>query len=159
MRRLLLCAGGHREPGFVSHDGGSYHGSPPDISGIIPPLPAAIREQQWDLIWWRHGITSLYPWDAADVLTQLYRVLSADGILRLEQTDSVKTLKIALKQPEDYMKWVYGDPDLREPLHMLRWGYTKATLLDALEKAGFTYVQEVPPSRWETRDFAFEAHR
>lgn len=158
MNRLLLCAGGHTEPGYVTHDGGSYHGVTPDIEGLIPPLPPAVHARKWDLIWWRHGITSLYPWDAHEVLTQLYMVLSADGVLRLEQTNSAETLKAAYRQPGDFMKWVYGDPDLAEPLHMLKWGYTPQTLTEALGQAGFSYVEQVKPSRWESRDFALEAH-
>jgi hypothetical protein len=144
---LMLCAGIHKRQGWVTMDGDpSTH---PDICGIMPPLPLPISMVKWDRIEWIHGVGSLYPWDAEQVLRELRTVLKPDGVLILEQPNLEKCETPA---------WIYGDPTQHNPLIMNRWAYTPGSLIDLLEECGFSSA-EVMTAQYHvpSRDFRIEA--
>lgn len=150
MKRLLLMSGIHHPEGWVTLD--ANPANKPDIVATIPQLPLSVMERdKWDHVEWIHGITSLYPWDAMDVLEDLASYCMApDGLLVLEQPDFRKA------------RWsiyhVFGDPKPREPLHMNRWAYTPASLAAAVRAAGFKRVEILPALHHiPARDFRLEA--
>ncbi len=147
MNRLSIMAGvtGHRE-GWKTLD--CKPGA--DYVALVPPLPREVRSQQWDEIELIHGIGQLYPWDGEALLKEIRAILKPDGVLILEQPNFV----IASSEPE----WTYGDPGPRDPLHMVKWGYSPQSLCELLSFCGFTR-QELKPAQYHVpaRDFRIEA--
>lgn len=145
MNRLQIGPGLFGKPGWKSLDADAG-----DFIATIPPLPESVKAQEWDEIEWIHGITSLYPWDAAAVLKEIRAVLAPGGKLVLEQPDFDK----AKHRPE----WIFGDPTLGNPLHMNRWAYVPETLIDLLEAAGFIQMDLMAAQHHRPeRDFRIEA--
>src|ERR1043165_8190823 len=129
----MLCAGAIRREGWKTLDANPLFA--PDYLASIPPLPDELKAEQWDEIEWIHGITSMYPWDAVEIIEEIRGVLAPGGKLVLEQPD----LRYASR-----VEWLFGDPSFRNPLHMNRWAYTPATLEAALRLAGFTRMKLLP---------------
>ena len=154
MNQLLLMAGRVRRDGWTTLDANPAKGC--DFTATIPPLPAVVTDQRWDVVEWSHGISSLYPWQAEELLPQLHGVLADGGVLILEQPHADVVFAAATEQP-DFVGWVYGDPALRDPWHMNRWAYTPRTLARLLAVAGFRQVEQVQPARHPERDFRVEA--
>lgn len=145
--RLLLCAGNMRRDGWKTLD--AVDGA--DFIATIPPLPDAVKAEQWNEIEWIHGITSLYPWDAETVLKELRQVLAPGAKLILEQPDFRKALQ--------RVEWLFGDPDSRNPLHMNKWGWSPWTLSAAVHAAGFNNSRILPAIHHiPARDFRIEAY-
>jgi hypothetical protein len=143
----MLCAGLARREGWKTLDANPAYA--PDYLASIPPLPDVVRAELWQEIEWIHGITSLYPWDAATLLEEIRAVLVPGGKLVLEQPDLAKA---------DRTEWMFGDPSLRNPLHMNRWGYTPYSLAAALEQAGYPSIEILPAQHHlPARDFRIEA--
>ncbi len=146
MNRLMLLAGQTRREGWKTLDSkGSV-----DYLATIPPLPDAVKAVKWDEIELIHGVNVLYPWEAETLLWEIREALVPDGLLVLEQPN----FHIASAEVE----WTYGDPQFKDPCHMVRWGYTPYTLSQLVAECGFT--------RWELklaqhhvpdRDFRIEA--
>jgi len=146
----MIGAGPHRREGWKTLDGDPVRGG--DFVAMIPPLPDGVKAIQWDEIEWIHGVTSLYPWDAEQVLRELLDVLRPEGKLVLEQPDYMKA--------RDNVAHVFGDPDPQNPLIMNRWAYTPETLTALLQEVGFTRVEVLPARHhFPARDFRIEASR
>ena len=154
MNRLMICAGPMRRPGWRTLDARLQHA--PDFCAILPPLPDAVKVELWDEIEWIHGVTSLYPWEAEQVLREIREVLAPDGKLILEQPDARKAAQLAINAGNP--RWLFGDPTLREPLIMNRWAYTPESLIDVLKEAGFGRIAILPAQHHvPARDFRVEA--
>jgi hypothetical protein len=149
MKRLLLMSGIHHPEGWVTLD--ANPANKPDIVATIPPLGVEMLMTKWDQVEWIHGITSLYPWDAHQVLMQIRELcIAPDGLLVLEQPN-YHHAKCAIPS-------VFGDPAPREPLHMNKWAYTPESLDAAVRTAGFTRVEILPAQHHNpARDFRLEA--
>ncbi len=149
VNRLIIGAGDQRREGWKTLDANPRR--KPDIIATIPPLPLAVTMHNWAAIEWIHGITSLYPWDAQTVLGELRNVLTPDGKLILEQPDLSKAVA--------NVRWLFGDPDLRDTWHMNRWAYTPETLVNLLYKSGFLRMV-ILPAKYHSpeRDFRVEAY-
>lgn len=155
MNRLMLCAGSMRRPGWKTLDADPKHA--PDFLASIPPLPDAVKAQKWDEIEWIHGITSLYPWQAVQVLQEIRAVLAPGGRLVLEQPDARDAAERILAG-DGSPQWLFGDPSHREPLIMNRWAYTPDSLRGLLREVGFGCVaQAVAQHHVPMRDFRMEA--
>lgn len=149
INRLLIGPGPHTREGWKSLDANPAKGA--DFIAAIPPLPAEVKAVLWDEVEWIHGVGSLYPWDAAEVLAELHSVMVPDGKLILEQPDFWKAV--------ERVEWLFGDPSLRDPLHMNRWCWSPQSLAAVLAEAGFIYM-EVHPAQHHNpaRDFRLEAY-
>ena len=143
--RLMLCAGITRRDGWKTLDvaGGDY-------TAKIPPLPKEVMDVPWDEIELIHGITSFYPWEAAELLQQIWKCLKDAGILVLEQPD--------FSVAKNRVDWLFGDPGPMNPDHMNKWAYTPETLSYTLSRAGFNHISYQPARYHVTwRDFRIEA--
>jgi predicted SAM-dependent methyltransferase len=149
--RLIIGAGIHKREGWMTLDADPE--TRPDFLGSIPPFPASVKAVEWNEIEWIHGITSLYPWDARQALTELYEMLKPGGRLTLEQPDFEKA--------KNRVEWLFGDAEsFQNPLLMNRWSYSPRTLTERLEKVGFTGIRVLPAQyHLPTRDFRIEAHK
>lgn len=148
-------SGIHRRDGWTTLDGDRDHN--PDILASIPPLPEAVTSRRWNEIEWVHGITSLYPWEAAALLPELRRALAPGGKLVLEQPDARRAIAEAARNI-DRLAWLYGDPSLCKAAHMNRWAYTPDTLAEALKLAGFGTITVMQARHHNPeRDFRMEA--
>lgn len=147
--RLMIFSGNVRREGWKTLD--CNHTCGAHFKGVIPPLPMSVKAVEWDEIEWIHGITSVYPWVAAELLAELRKVIKPGGKLTLEQPDFL----IAAQRPE----WIFGDPQFQNPLHMNHWGYTPLSLSRALSAAGFSRVDMLPAQHHiPERDFRAEAY-
>lgn len=142
----MIGAGSNRRDGWKTLDakGGDY-------TARIPPLPPAVCDTKWDEVEWIHGITSLYPWDGEQALTEILQVMAPCGRLTLEQPDYRKALL--------RIEYVFGDPTLGDSWHMNRWAYTPTSLMGLLLRIGFKRV-EILDARYHMpeRDFRIEAY-
>lgn len=117
-----------------------------DIQATIPPLPTAVRTEQWDVIELIHGIEHFYVWEARQLLCECRQALVPGGQLILEQPDieyAARVLLGILKRPvAQHAMWaLYGDPSHRREGMCHRWGWTPDTLVAALREAGFARVE------------------
>lgn len=168
MKKLLLCCGPTRPPGFVRLDVNPEH--EPDILAAIPPLPADARGP-WDEIDLIHGIEHFWLWDAAPLLRECYDVLNPGGVLVLEQPNIAAAARVFLGlDPPQYKgilesaMWpLYGDPAHRDTGYMHRWGYTPETLPALLREVAPWSSIKVLPQVYHAyamgRDFRVEATR
>ncbi len=146
--KLILCAGKTKREGWITLDANRIH--EPDILAKIPPLPQEITAEKWDEIELVHGITSFYPWEAEQLLRELRDVLAPDGKLILEQPN--------LDKCWGKLEWIFGDPLLREPLHMNRWAYNPSSLMAMVLAAGFGHCNASEAQyHHPERDFRVEA--
>ena len=123
-----------------------------DFIATIPPLPEAVKAIQWDEVEWIHGVGSVYPWEAIEVMAELHSIMEPGGLLVLEQPDARNC------DPALHPEWAFGDPSLRQPLHMNKWIYTPAALLKILDGAGFKHARMLPAQHHVLhRDFRIEA--
>jgi hypothetical protein len=144
----MLCAGVHRREGWKTLDASETYGA--DFIAKIPPLPQAVKTTKWEEIEWIHGIGALYPWQAQEVLIEIKNALASGGKLVLEQTDIGRCWNV---------EWIFGDPTLRDPLHMNHWGYTPFSLRILLFKVGFNRIELRPAEHHRPdRDFRIEAY-
>lgn len=150
MNCLILCAGKTRRSGWKTLDANPT--CEPDYVCNIPPLPSEVTSIKWNTVEWIHGITSFYPWEAADLLMEIHEILADDGKLILEQPD--------FNRVAGRMEWIFGDPTFADPLHMNRWGWSPGSLTAALEIAGYSKVMTGPAKYHNiNRDFRAEAWR
>lgn len=146
--RLMLCCGryGGRE-GWKTLD--AVH--PADFRCSIPPLPDAAKVdlEEVELI---HGIGSFYPWLAEALLREIYEALLPGGRLVLEQPD----FDVVCRNHD--LMGIYGDPALKEQLHMNKWCHTPNSLRQLLLLVGFTNIEHKPAQHHNpARDFRMEA--
>lgn len=157
MNRLMLCSGQTRREGWVTLDSNSAHD--PVILVSIPPLPSQVTRVKWDEIELIHGITSFYPWEAAQLLKEIHGVLAPGGKLVLEQPDLtivVRHLYFGSASPA----WLFGDPKLLNPAHMNKWAYSQDSLHQALLSAGFKRIELKDALHHNpVRDFRMEAYK
>lgn len=148
-KRLVIGPGHQSREGWMSVDADPARGA--DFLATIPPFPAAVKAIVWDEIEWIHGITSLYPWEAAIVLREAHDILAPGGKLVLEQPDFLKA--------RERVEWLFGDPGFRNPLHMNRWSYSQDSLCDLLRESGFSLMTILPAQYHKLeRDFRVEAY-
>jgi len=153
--KLMIGAGSVRREGWLTLDADASR--QPDYVATLPPMPLSLALQQWDEVEWVHGVQSLYPWEALDVLQRLRVMLSPDGLLVLEQPDARCAARRILDS-DTWTWWMFGDPKWKNPLHMCRWAYTPESLADMLRAAGFTRIELMPPQHHDAaRDFRMEA--
>ena len=154
---LLLCAGPIKRAGWVTLDANPEF--KPDILASIPPLPKEVTGTRWHTILWSHGIGSLYPWQAEEILPQLRAALADEGVLVLEQPNARAAAGRILEDPAD-MWWMFGRSYKHDALNMNHWAYTPETLAGALRGAGFTRIEALPAKGGlPERDFRMEARR
>lgn len=150
MNRLSLMSGVHHPEGWVTLD--ANPANTPHILATIPPLPIGVTSVRWDLIEWIHGITSLYPWEAEQVLKELRGVLAPGGVLVLEQVD------FRFASDCGAVEWIFGDPRQRDPHIMNKWAYTPTDLIRLLYKCGLTVASfQKAQHHMPDRDFRIEA--
>lgn len=155
MNRLLLLSGSDKREGWTTLDANS--GCKPDIVAEIPPLPPAMTAMRWDEIECIHGINVIYPWVAAALLPELYKVMAPDGVLIIEVPNIVKAIERFLKD-RSLMRMIFGDPSSTDPAGMVKWGYTPESLEAAVRRAGFTRVKITEALyHMPSRDFRLEA--
>ncbi len=146
--KLMIGAGVHRREGWKALDADPKRGG--DFVATLPPLPDAVKQIQWDEIEWIHGVTSLYPWEANQILSELQMILRVGGTLVLEQPN--------FNHAVSRIDWLFGDPVPKNPLHMNRWAYTPETLTALVLKAGFGQVRILAAQHhFPVRDFRLEA--
>lgn len=151
-KKLLLLAGGVHRKGWHTLDMKGHV----DFLATVPPLPKDVIRHQWDVIELTHGIASFYPWEAAMLLRDIYDALAPGGLAIFEQPNLVECIR------SGRVEWIYGDPSLSEPEHMVKWAYTPATLTEALVIAGFPLGNiECLPAQYHVpaRDFRIEARK
>jgi SAM-dependent methyltransferase len=166
MRKLLLCCGPTRPPGFVRLDSNPKH--EPDILASIPPLPPAARGP-WDQVDLIHGIEHFLPWETAPLLREIHAALKPRGVLVLEQPNLEAAARVLLGlDPPQYRgvlesaMWpIYGDPAHEDTGYLHRWGYTPATLSALLRSVATWSRIDVLPQQFHAyamgRDFRIEA--
>lgn len=167
MNKLLLCCGPTRPAGFVRLDSNPAH--EPDILAEIPPFPESVRAKQWDVIELIHGIEHFLLWDAIPLLREIHSVLRPGGILVLEQPNLEAACRVflGLEKPqyrgilESAMWPIYGDPAHKDTGYLHRWGWTPATLTEALrDTAAWSSIRVLPQQHHSYamgRDFRIEA--
>lgn len=148
--RLIVGAGIQERAGWQCLD--AVQRSHTTFVATIPPFPAAVKAVAWDEIEWIHGITSLFPWEVEQALIEIYQMLIPGGRLTLEQPDFRKAV--------ERVEWLFGDPSLKDPLHMNRWAWTPDTLTELVEGIGFRQIDILPAQHHlPARDFRVEAYR
>lgn len=167
MKKLLLCCGPTRPPGYVRLDVNPEH--KPDILAAIPPLPAEVHAHAWDVVELIHGIEHFWLWDAVPLLKDIHKVLRPGGTLVLEQPniEAAARVLLGLTPPqykgtlESAMWPLYGDPAHRDVGYMHRWGYTPVTLPALLREvatwSSITVLPQVYHAYAKGRDFRVEA--
>lgn len=169
-KRLLLGSGDWAwQPEWVCIDASPT--SPADYHVSIPPLPDAIKAQQWDTIMGVHVIEHVVKWDVPQLLCECYECLASEGVLILEQPNILYAVKVLLGQikppsdgePGQYDYWpIYGDPTHKDELMLHRWGYHPESLVTLLIEAGFDpYKIMQKPAEYHrpVRDFRLEARK
>lgn len=163
--KLLLLSGKTRRTGWVTLDGDPQ--VRPDIVRMLPPLALPLGScQEIELC---HGIGHFYKWEAEALLKEMYVALSPHGILTLEQPNlqwaaevlaGVREAPAGLAPGQADMWPIYGDPNHRNPLHSIKWGWTPQTLKEALLAAGFQKVElQRAQHHVPERDFRIQAHK
>lgn len=140
--RLLLLAGDMRRPGWKTLDANPVCG--PDILRTLPPL--AVEAGSCEEIELCHGIGHFFKWEAEALLHEIYLALAPGGMLTLEQPNLMYAARVLVgledpipgTVPGQCDMWpLYGDPNHKDQLHGIKWGWTPETLTDALVVAGF----------------------
>lgn len=168
MPMLSLGCGKDQRPGWVRLD--ANRECNPDIWAVVPPLPPAVTERQWDVIELNHVLASLYRWDAKKLLCQIWQVLAPGGMLIIETPDIAFCMEHFLGriesppgdwQPGQLDLWgFWGNPTDHNPSIANRWGYTPGSLRELLVECGFNEarIQERPAAyHVPARDFRMEA--
>ncbi|OGO27212.1 MAG: hypothetical protein A2W33_04340 [Chloroflexi bacterium RBG_16_52_11] len=150
--KLSIGAGIHHPEGWHTLD--CDPATTPDILATIPPLPPEVLCHSWDEIKWIHGITSLYPWEAEQVLREIQGILFPGGKLVLEQPD----LDLVLRHGK--VEWLFGDPSHKNPLIMNKWAYSPDTLSELVRHCGFENIEILPATYHNAvRDFRIKARK
>lgn len=111
-----------------------------------------------------HFIEHVYQWEAPAVIAEFFRILQPGGVLIMELPDLKMAARNLLKGAKDQLcMWpLYGDPATHDPYMCHRWGYTRETITDLLESAGFNQITHKPPQTHGARlnrDMRVEAIR
>lgn len=108
-----------------------------------------------------HVLEHFHAWEVQDLLCEWRRVLKPGGKLILELPSMDKVLNHIFQcmqqklEISPTMSWhvFWGDPKYRDPFMVHKWGYTKQSLKQTLEAAGFRDVTfEKPRYHFEMRD-------
>lgn len=152
--RLNLGCGDKILPGYVNVDfAESRKGNKPDVIADLRAM--TFGPGYADEILSVHVIEHFYPWEAEALLAHWRTILKPGGLLILECPNILTAAEMLLKEPERAARaegkdgqlamWpIYGDPGWRDPLMCHRWGYTPTTLMDLLQRCGFTNVRQEP---------------
>jgi predicted SAM-dependent methyltransferase len=148
MKKLSIGAGrGCRTAhltGWETLDANPDYG--PTYVGTVPPLPASVLTQKWDLIEAIHFIEHLYQWEAIEFLKQVWLCLNKGGILVLEQPDFEFCCKVVAgvidvgksKKPEYLGKMaIFGEQRKHDVWQAHKWGYSPEELKETLIQCGF----------------------
>lgn len=156
--RLDIGAGEKRIEGFTTLGLEDGHDIRCDVRAI--PLPDDHADEAMAI----HVLEHLDRWDAPAALAEWRRILKPGGLLILELPDFLKCCRAILRgaPPREGMLGVWGDPAMREPLMMHRWGWSPAELRKELKAAGFKKVRQRDPffhGKRLNRDMRFEARK
>jgi SAM-dependent methyltransferase len=154
--RLNIGAGAKRPEGFLSVGLEPEHDVVCDVRSI--PLPDGCAEEAMAI----HVLEHLDRWDAPAALAEWRRVLKPGGLLILELPDFLKCCAAVLRgaPAREGLLGIWGDPEMRDPLMMHRWGWTVDELKRELRAAGFSKVRERAPQfhgKRTRRDMRLEA--
>jgi SAM-dependent methyltransferase len=160
--KLSIGSGQIRKPGWIHLDavGG-------DINATIPPLPPQVTATRWEEVEMIHVLEHFYHWDAVQVLREIRDVLMPGGKLVIE----VPNLRFACEvftgqrtalpgtvEMQCDMWVLYGNPDLKTPYQVHRWGWTPDSLTKTLRDVGYATVAVLPAQHHvPERDFRIEA--
>lgn len=164
--RLNVGCGNRKLAGYVGVD--VVARSAADI--VAPANRIPLPDRSVDEILAVHLFEHLTPWEAEEALGEWMRLLKPGGLLALEMPDVLKCARNLVRAAkggnvsDDLTYWgMYGDPRLKDPHMLHRWGWTMATLRPLLEAVGYRMVNEAP-TRFHSvgyllRDFRVEAYR
>ena len=152
---LNLGCGHVRWPGWVNVDlkGGDLRCDIRDLD-VLPADHA-------DAVAAIHVLEHFHAWETPDILTEWRRVLKPGGKLILELPCIDKVLNHIYQCMQQgleltpTMTWhvFWGNPKYRNEFMVHKWGYTKNSLKETLEAAGFRDVTfERPRYHFEIRD-------
>jgi hypothetical protein len=168
MHRLSIGAGRDQKPGWKCLDADPTHR--PDFVATVPPLPEAVKQICWHEIEMIHVIEHFYPWQADELLREIFDILQPGGLLVLEQPNIAYCARVllGLETPPagasgQFDMWgLYGDPTQHNPLMGHHWGYRPETLTEMLVTARFEREKiEIRPAQHHrpVRDFRIEASK
>ena len=164
---LSIGCGRKRLDGWVTIDADASVGA--DFVSMVPPLPDAVRAQRWDAVEILHFIEHVFPWQAVELMEQVFGCMAPGGILVMEQPDLLFACRVLAgiaepipgTEPGQCDYWpLFGDPSHRNPLFGHKWGYTPGTLSDLLRSVGFAEIQTMKAHHHVPgRDFRVEARK
>jgi hypothetical protein len=163
--KLMIGAGYDRRPGWKTLD--ARPETAPDFFCTVPPLPPEIASlEAVEMI---HFLGHLYPWDGLALLNEIFSLMVPRGGIVIECPNMAVCASVLLgylpepphAHPGQFSTWgLWGDPTHRDPLMMIRWGYSPVTLRFLLEDIGFRNVVVLPAtSHQQCRDFRIEARK
>jgi SAM-dependent methyltransferase len=153
--RLNLGCGKQRLPGYTAVD---LDGEP-DIKSDVRKLP--LDDGVADEVMAIHVFEHLSFLDAAPALAEWFRVLKPGGLIVLEMPDLLRCCANILngETPRLGIFGLYGEP-LGPDLMQHKWGWSTATLGQALRDAGFIKVKVKPVQfHKKNRDMRLEARK
>ncbi|MCI0363667.1 MAG: methyltransferase domain-containing protein, partial [Phycisphaerales bacterium] len=153
--RLHLGCGLHYLPGMINIDGNLLRKKDLWLD-LRNPLPFPDRSAS--LIYCAHTIEHLFPDDAIELLKEMRRVISDDGVVRLAVPSMEYALAIA--RGEVTVSWPreFRDP-LAQAINYLfcdgqhKYGYSWIVLADFAAQAGFTRVSDISNQQREKKQY------
>lgn len=98
-----------------------------------------------------HVIEHLVHKDADKALSEILRVLKPNGEFHISAPDLDACARTLLTGNEIILNNIYSDDDIPEQQH--KWGYTKRSMRELLNKAGFKDIREAAIT--EPHEFRF----
>lgn len=138
----------------------------PDVVADIRALP--FDDESAEEAHAIHVIEHFYEWEAETVLREWKRVLKPGGrlVLELPSLDKVFAYIAFCLNKKQAMKiqmtlWpIYGDHGWKSPAMCHKWGYTRNTMAELMQKVGFKEIQfQEPKFHVPERDMRVEARK